>query len=126
MCEYDTDCTREDDPLALELLADKRVRPALPGSYEALFHEAAEEIGNFYLDVQRVAGSLPSPRLERAIGVVYRPDTERQSHYFEADLPHQFDAILHYDRTRAVEPLERTPSWERGEQEVPETYPSAL
>jgi hypothetical protein len=57
---------------------------------------------------------------------VYRPDTERQSHYFEADLPLQFDAILHYDRTRAVEPLERTSAWERGEQEVPETYPTAL
>ena len=104
----------------------KRVRPALPGSYEALFHEAAAGIGNFYLDLEPVGAALGGPRLERAIGVVYRPDTERQSHYFEADLPRQFDAVLHYDRTRAVEPLERTPAWERGEREVPETFPSAL
>lgn len=104
----------------------KRVRPALPGSYEALFHEAAEGIGSFYLDLERVSPVLGAPRLERAIGVVYGPDTERQSHYFEADLPRQCDAILHYDRTRAVEPLERTPVWERGEREVPGTFPSAL
>ncbi|HET9726517.1 MAG TPA: erythromycin esterase family protein [Gemmatimonadales bacterium] len=103
----------------------KRVRPGLPGSYEALFHQVAQEIGNFYLEPERVADALGGPRLERAIGVVYRPDTERQSHYFEADLARQFDAVLHYDRTRAVEPLERTPVWERGE-EVPETYPTAL
>jgi len=104
----------------------KRVRPALPGSWEALFHDAAGTVGNFYLDLQPVAAALEQPRLERAIGVVYRPDTERQSHYFEADLPRQFDAVLHYDRTRAVEPLERTPVWERGEHDVPETYPTAL
>ena len=103
----------------------KRVRPALRGSYEALFHETA--IGNFYLDLGGdAAKALEAPRLERAIGVVYRPDTERQSHYFHASLPRQFDAVLHYDRTRAVEPLERTPAWEQGEAEVPETYPTAL
>lgn len=50
--------------------------------------------------------------------------TERLSHYFKASLPHQFDAVLYYDTTRAVEPLERTGLWERGE--PPETYPSAL
>jgi hypothetical protein len=55
---------------------------------------------------------------------VYRPDTERTSHYFHARLPHQFDAVLHCDVTRAVEPLERTGLWERGE--VPETFPTAL
>ncbi|MGH7499468.1 MAG: erythromycin esterase family protein [Gemmatimonadales bacterium] len=58
--------------------------------------------------------------------MIYRPDTERQSHYFQASLTRQFDAVLHYDRSRAVEPLERTPGWERGEVEVPETYPSTL
>jgi hypothetical protein len=58
--------------------------------------------------------------------VIYRPETERLSHYFHARLPQQFDAVFHYDRTRAVEPLERTPKWERGEPEVPETYPTAL
>jgi erythromycin esterase-like protein len=61
------------------------------------------------------------PQLERAIGVIYRPDTERMSHYFRARLPDQFDAVLHFDKSRAVEPLERTAEWEVGE--VPETYP---
>lgn len=63
-------------------------------------------------------------RLERAIGVIYRPETERLSHYFSARLARQFDGILHYDETRAVEPLERTGQWDRGE--VPETFPTAL
>jgi len=62
--------------------------------------------------------------LERAIGVIYLPQSERASHYFHAQLPDQFDVILHYDETRAVEPLERTAAWEVGE--VPETYPSML
>lgn len=102
----------------------KIVRPALPGSHEAELH--ATGIGNFALDLRRSidTGPLLAPRLERAIGVVYRPETERHSHYFEAVLPRQFDVVLHYDHTRAVEPLERTVLWERGE--VPETYPSAL
>jgi len=64
------------------------------------------------------------PLLERAIGVIYRPETERWSHYFEARLPEQFDAIIHLDETHALEPLERNSEWERGE--LPETYPSAL
>jgi erythromycin esterase-like protein len=64
---------------------------------------------------------LEEPRLERAIGVIYRPQSERFSHYFGASLPSQFDVVLHYDVTRAVEPLERTAAWEAGE--VPETYP---
>jgi erythromycin esterase-like protein len=103
----------------------KRVRPALAGSYEALFHETG--LGNFMLDfsVHRdVAANLQRPRLERAIGVIYRPETERLSHYFHASLPRQFDVVLHYDATRAVEPMERTGTWERGE--LPETYPTAL
>ena len=103
----------------------KTVRPALEGSYEALFHGL--EIRNFFLGLrgnnEAVLG-LRQPRLERAIGVIYRPETERLSHYFRARLPHQFDAIFHYDVTRAVEPLERTGLWERGE--LPETYPSSL
>jgi erythromycin esterase-like protein len=69
---------------------------------------------------------LSEPRLERAIGVIYRPETERLSHYFLARLPEQFDAVFHYDRTRALEPLERTPLWEQGADELPETYPSTL
>jgi erythromycin esterase-like protein len=67
---------------------------------------------------------LRDERLERAIGVIYRPETERLSHYFEARLPNQFDAIIHLDETRALEALERTSEWDRGE--LPETYPSAL
>ena len=103
----------------------KHVRPALPGSYEALFHETG--IQNFLLPLSRreeVASLLREPRLERAIGVIYLPRSERVSHYFHAQLSDQFDAILHFDETRAVEPLERTVAWETGE--VPETYPSTL
>jgi erythromycin esterase-like protein len=129
----------------------KTVRPAVRGSYESAFHAAG--IGNFALDLRRstdlgglatgppdppdarsahaapgrsskYSDAFLAPRLERAIGVVYRPETERHSHYFEAVLARQFDVVLHYDHTRAVEPLERTALWERGE--VPETYPSAL
>lgn len=68
-----------------------------------------------------MVSGLRGPRLERAIGVIYRPETERLSHYFHAQLPDQFDAVLHFDQTRAVEPLERSPDWERGG--VPETFP---
>jgi erythromycin esterase-like protein len=101
------------------------VRPALPQSYEALFHEMPAP--NFFLplaDGGPAVRMLDHPRLQRAIGVIYRPDTERQSHYFHARLTAQFDAILHYDHTRAVEPLERTGLWTRGE--MPETFPSTL
>lgn len=80
----------------------------------------------FWLDLRTpgAAEALAGPRLERAIGVIYRPETERQSHYFLADLASQFDAVIHIDETRAVEPLERTAGWERGE--LPETYPTSL
>jgi erythromycin esterase-like protein/predicted phosphoribosyltransferase len=103
----------------------KRVRPALDGSYEALFHEVGEPrfliVWSAHLDV---AEQLRTRRLERAIGVIYRPETERLSHYFKANLPDQFDAVLHFDETRAVTPIERTASWEAGE--LPETYPFAV
>jgi erythromycin esterase-like protein len=99
----------------------KRVRPALPESYEALFHGAGP--ANFMLnlrdaDVRRL---VPRTRLERAIGVIYLPESERFSHYFEARLAEQFDAVFHYDRTRAVEPLERIAR--REAEEPAETYP---
>ncbi|HET8627683.1 MAG TPA: erythromycin esterase family protein [Thermomicrobiales bacterium] len=99
----------------------KRVRPGLAGSYEALFHEVG--LPRFLLTLRDgdAPATLREPRLERAIGVVYRPETERYSHYFEAWLPEQFDALLYFDETRAVEPLERTPGWETGE--APETFP---
>jgi erythromycin esterase-like protein len=103
----------------------KAVRPPLGGSYEAIFHQCG--VANFLLDLVPpgdVVDALGTPRLERAIGVIYRPETERTSHYFDAVLPDQFDIVLHYDRTRAVEPLERTAHW--SSDELPETYPSAL
>jgi erythromycin esterase-like protein len=102
----------------------KRVRPALPDSVEDVLHRL--ELPRFMLDLGRgeAARSLNDSRLERAIGVIYRPETELASHYFQAHLASQFDAVIHIDETRAVEPLERTPGWEVGE--PPETYPSAL
>jgi len=103
----------------------KRVRPALPDSYEALLH--ATEIPAFLLCPLGTSASgrvLREPRLQRAIGVIYRPETERQSHWFAACASQQFDALVHIDVTRAVEPLERAGLWELGE--PPETYPSAL
>jgi erythromycin esterase-like protein len=99
----------------------KRVRPGLPGSVEALFHETG--IPRFFLPLQGGEGAtiLQERRIERAIGVIYRPETERLSHYFDARLPAQFDAVLHFDETRALEPLEPTEGWQSGE--APETYP---
>ena len=103
----------------------KRVRPALRGSYEELLHETT--LPRFWINL-RDAGKrsdvLHDSRLERAIGVIYRPETERVSHYFQARLAEQFDAIIHIDETRAVEPLERTSIWDEGE--LPETYPFAV
>jgi erythromycin esterase-like protein len=103
----------------------KRVRPALPGSYEALFHGLG--LPRFILLLGKgddAPQGLCQPRLERAIGVIYLPETERLSHYFEARLAEQFDAVLHFDDTEAVEPLERSAEWDRGR--VPETFPSGL
>jgi erythromycin esterase-like protein len=103
----------------------KRVRPALSGSYEALFHDTG--MPSFLLTLRddgKVVTALRKRLLERAIGVIYLPETERLSHYFYARLPDQFDAVLHFDETRALEPLDSTTHWERGE--VPETFPSSL
>jgi erythromycin esterase-like protein len=100
----------------------KNVRPALAGSYERLFHDTA--LPRFLLDLRTrnpATAGLREEKLERAIGVIYRPATERVSHYFRADLPEQFDLVMHFDETRAVEPLERTAEWVKGE--LPETYP---
>jgi len=97
----------------------KNVRPALEGSYEELFHQTG--LPRFWIDLRNAGDKIGGPRLERAIGVIYRPETERLSHYFHARLPKQFDAIIHIDETRAVEPLERTSIWNQGE--LPETYP---
>jgi erythromycin esterase-like protein len=103
----------------------KRVRPALPGSYELVFHQAGPP--RFWLDLRQpgpARQALREPRLERTVGVIYRPQTERLSHYFQASLPDQFDFVVHLDETRAVEPLERSADWAKGE--VPETFPSGV
>lgn len=103
----------------------KYVRPALPDSYESIFHEVG--IPRFLLTFRNNASTTAALRrqmLERAIGVIYRPETERYSHYFNARLSDQFDAVIHFDETRAVEPLERTSEWEIGE--VPETFPTGI
>ena len=85
------------------------VRPALRESYEWLFHEAAESVGpNFAIDLagdERASALLAAPRRQRAIGVLYLAITEHISHYYEARLSDQFDVLLHFDRTRALETL---------------------
>lgn len=102
----------------------KRVRPALRGSCEDLLHMAG--IPEFFLDLQheKIVERLREPMLQRFIGVIYLPQTERQSHYYHARLADQYDALFHFDHSRALEPLDRTPEWELGE--APETYPSGL
>jgi erythromycin esterase-like protein len=103
----------------------RRVRPALPNSYELGFHDAG--VPCFFLDLRGGAAKtelMESPHLERAIGVVYRPETERVSHYFLADMRRQFDAVFHFDETRALEPLEKPERWH--DIEPPETFPSGI
>ena len=103
----------------------KRVRAGLPGSYEELFHQAGEE--RFWLPLRGnapLAELLAEKRLQRAIGVIYLPQTERQSHYFHTRLAAQFDAMIHIDHTRALQPLVPEPVWHAGE--PAETYPSGL
>ncbi|BBX65808.1 hypothetical protein MSAS_49820 [Mycobacterium saskatchewanense] len=103
----------------------KAVRPALNGSIEELLHEAGESAFLVSADLSPEAGEpLGTVRLGRAIGVIYRPETERQSHYFHVRPADQFDAMIHIDQTRALEPLEVTSRWIAGE--TPETYPSGL
>ena len=99
----------------------KTVRPSLDESYEAVFH--ATRVPQFMLGLRdRSAGKTPQalmpPRLERAIGVIYRPETEFASHYFQAVLPRQFDSYIWFDQTRAVTPLQ-TEELEG----LPDTYP---
>lgn len=100
------------------------VRPALPGSFEELFHR--DGLGaNFALDLRDPSSDLLARlgrRLERAIGVIYRPQTERQSHYFEAEIAEQFDIVLHIDRSSALVPLDALEA--ASFEELPETYPS--
>jgi erythromycin esterase-like protein len=103
----------------------RRVRNALDGSVESLFHRVdRDRFLITFRENELLRTRLKTPMLERAIGVIYRPETERYSHYFQARLSEQFDAVIHIDETRAVEPLETTSEWERGE--PAETFPFAV
>jgi protein-L-isoaspartate(D-aspartate) O-methyltransferase len=108
-----------DDPMEV-----KQVRPSLAGSYERMSHDSGVE--RFLLDMRQgvneaAVEGLMEPRLERFIGVIYRPETERWSHYAQAVLPNQFDAWVWFDETRAVTSLTRDPG--AGEEEM---YPFGL
>ena len=113
-----------DEPMKI-----KKVQPSLPESYERICHES--EVPKFLLDLregkrdERLAGELMEPRLERFIGVIYRPETERWSHYSQAILPKQFDGYVWFDESEAVSPLpaELRPSEAPS---VEETYPFGL
>jgi len=102
----------------------KKVRPALSESIESFFHDSG--IKDFLL----IPSAHPemyeflerTEYLERAIGVIYLPETERKSHYFYAQLSQQFDAVIHFDQSTAVVPLEKSTRWQKGE-DVPETFP---
>jgi erythromycin esterase-like protein len=107
-----------DDP------AERRhVRPSMAGSYERLFHDTGIKQFLLMLRQSPAAEALQEPRFERAIGVIYRPESERASHYFRARLPQQFDAVIHIDTTSALHPLER---WAVDETDLPETYPTGI
>lgn len=99
----------------------KTVMPSLPRSYERLCHESGPR--NFMLPLRGAPGAalMAKPRLERAIGVIYRPETELASHYFQAVLPQQFDEYVWFDETKAVTPF-KTKELE----DVPDTYPFGL
>ncbi|HUY68398.1 MAG TPA: erythromycin esterase family protein, partial [Alphaproteobacteria bacterium] len=103
----------------------KMLRPAMAESCEALFHDTG--VKNFLLilrDNPEMAKHLQLNRLQRAVGVLYLPQTEFQSHYFYTRLPQQFDAIIHIDKTHALRALESNPLWHKGE--VFETYPAGF
>jgi erythromycin esterase-like protein len=105
----------------------KRVRPSLPESWESLFHDA--EASRFYLlgsDLKRAVGEGVE-RIQRAIGVIYRPETERRSHYFNARLADELDIVIHLDTTRALEPLDPIDVQDSSDElELPETYPTGV
>ena len=101
------------------------MRPALAGSIEELLHDTGR--GDFYIaahDGSPAARELDVVRLGRAIGVIYLPETERQSHYFHVRPSDQFDAMIHIDSTSALTPLEPNSVWVAGQN--PETYPTGL
>ena len=116
-----------DEPMRI-----KRVRPSLAESYERISHDS--EVPSFLLDLREgerdegLASELAEPRLERFIGVIYRPETERWSHYSEAILPKQFDAWVWFDETRAVTllPGAKRPGEPHALSGEEETYPFGL
>jgi len=114
-----------DEPMQI-----KRIRPSLAESYERPAHDSGLE--SFLLDLregerdERLAAELLEPRLERFIGVIYRPETERWSHYSEAILPKQFDAYVWFDETSAVTPLPAEQWPGEAVQREDETYPFGL
>jgi len=95
----------------------------MTGSYERLFHDLEMPRFLVLMGEEPVRSALKAPRLERAIGVVYKPETERASHYFQAQLSEQFDAVIHIDTTTSLNPLER---WSCEESDLPETYPTGV
>lgn len=102
----------------------KKVRPAHPQSYENLFHQTG--LAGLVLPMRPghelgLVDELSAPRLQRAIGVIYRPETELASHYFEAELPRQFHEYIWIDETKAISPLETAQI-----EGMPETYPFGL
>ncbi len=111
--------TNWDEPAQL-----KKVRPSHKDSYEQIFHQT--ELPRFFLSLRdrQTEEFLRQPQLERAIGVIYRPETERVSHYFTARLSEQFDGVIHFDETHAVLPLDKISGWTH--EDVPETFPEGL
>jgi len=98
----------------------KTVLPAIPDSYEHVCHETGKP--SFLLNLRRSNEmGLRKPRFERAIGVIYRPETELASHYFQAVLPEQFDEYVWFDETRAITPFET-----KTLEDLPDTYPFGL
>ncbi len=105
-----------------------QVKPALAGSYEEIFHDSG--LDRFILPLNKnkqIQTELHGPYLERAIGVIYRPYTERGSHYFNASLTEQFDAVCHIDTTSAIELIEKEELKEvEEEEEIPNLYPTGI
>jgi len=109
----------------------KKVRPGMSGSYEKLLHDVGipfygllfRSNSKEIVPDSELLKAIPKERLERAIGVIYRPETERWSHYFHANLPKQFDALIHIDKTTALKPLDTESYLDETE---PDTYPYTL
>lgn len=107
----------------------EHVRPSLPESWERVFHDTGIE--RFMVTssaLRRAIGEATHERLHRAIGVVYRPETERHSHYYDARIAEQYDIIVHVDRTHAVQPLDGDEPGKSATEthELPETYPTGI